>query len=99
MLQPTKRRERYISALRDNVFDRLLHIVDGECIPKRERDVIDRRAYRIYYSMKGSLSADDIEMPLTGNTERRLLLHTPEEQKLIILREDECLQCIDLYYT
>ena len=98
ILQTANKRERYISALPPNVFNKLLHIVDGECIPRKERDDVDRRAYRIYYSMKGSLTADDIEMPLTGNIERRLLLHTPGEQKLIILRKEECVHCIDLYY-
>ena len=35
MLQTAKRRERYIFALPTNVFEKLLHIVDGECIPRK----------------------------------------------------------------
>ena len=42
--------------------------------------------------MKGSLT--DIEMPLTGNTEHRLLFHTPETSFIL---EGECVQWIDMY--
>ncbi len=78
LLQPAKEgRERHIAAISAEVFRKLLCIVDGgECIPRKERDTADISAYRVYYSMKGALTAEDIEMPLTGNVEHRLLYRT-----------------------
>lgn len=66
----------HIAAISAEVFRKLLHIVDGgECVPRKDRDTTDISAYGVYYSMKGgALTAEDIEMPLTGNIERRLLI-------------------------
>lgn len=65
--------------------DTLLLIDDSRVISGKERNSIDKTAYRAYYTTTGVLTAEDIEMPLTGTVERRLLYQTPQGEKLILL--------------
>ena len=86
-----------MSSLSNDIFDKLLVLVEGDHIPM---DHNANAAYRIYYSFKSFLSAKDVDNPITAKKERRILLKSPssEKQHLILLTTEEKAPCIDFFF-
>ena len=78
------------------VFEKLLLLVDGGHIPFKSRDIVSKKAYIVYYRFKRSLSCGSVENPITGKTEKRIIFHT--DKKLIVLKSEETVSCIDFFY-
>ncbi len=79
------------------MFEKLLLLVDGDHIPFKSRDAIEKKAYRVYYKCKSSLSCEIVENPITGKTEKRIFFHT-NDKELIVLKSEEKVSCIDFFY-
>ena len=72
-------------------------VIDELHIPSKDRDLAARRAYRLYYKFKNSLSTAEVENPTNGSMEHRILFDSGEK-KLIILKSEEKKNCIGFYY-
>ena len=76
----------------------LIRILEGESIPKKQRDAHDAAAYRIKGKRLVSLSRT--RNPLTGSKELRVMVeHKNSGNKTILLTNSEVDGCIRMYYN
>ena len=89
-----------MSAISPEVHDELVHILDGGHVPTKDRTENDKKAYRIYYPFKSSLSSETVKNPLSGKMERRVLFSPhSSDQRVIVLKCNEKITCIQFFYS
>ena len=87
-----------VRSVSNEVHDRLVHILRGESVPKKERTAHDRAAYRVVGKRLTSVG-DNILNPLTGRKETRVMVDNKDGYKTILLKNNEIKDCINLHFT